>query len=264
MKRKRIKEAVKKVYSKIAKGQTSCCASINSCCSSDLTADKIAKLVGYDELSKEVPSGSNLGLGCGNPVAFAEIKEGEIVLDLGCGAGFDCFIASKLVGESGKVIGVDMTPAMIEKASKNAKLYGYRNVEFRLGEIEKLPLPNDYVDAIISNCVINLSLDKALVFKEAYRVLKPNGRLVVSDIVWLDEPPESIRTSLDAYISCIGGALKKEEYINCIKKAGFDKIEIVNEFLFGEALMPDKLKELGGRVASITIKAIRRERNEKG
>jgi SAM-dependent methyltransferase len=176
-----------------------------------------------------VPEGANLGLGCGNPTALASLKEGETVLDLGSGAGFDCFLAANKVGKTGKVIGVDMTPEMLEKARKNARENNYSNVEFRMGEIENLPVADNYVDVIISNCVINLSVDKKRVFQEAFRVLKPGGRLMVSDIVLEKELPEVVRRSISAYISCVSGAMLEADYLGAIENAGFKDVRVVDE-----------------------------------
>jgi SAM-dependent methyltransferase len=180
----------------------------------------------------KVPEGSNLGLGCGNPIALASLKKGEVVLDLGSGAGFDCFLAADKVGAEGKVIGVDMTPEMVEKARGNAQKGNYKNVEFRLGEIEHLPVANETIDVIISNCVINLSPTKDKVFKEAFRVLKPGGRLMVSDIVLTKELPSLIKNNMSAYVGCISGAIIKEEYLALIKNAGFEEIKVVDESSF--------------------------------
>jgi len=229
MKKDSIKDAVKEGYAKIAKQGGSCCSSTSCCSGSDLSMI-ISKSIGYsDEEIKNVPEGANLGLGCGNPVAIASLKEGDIVLDLGSGAGFDAFLASRKVGNTGKVIGVDMTPAMIEKAKNNAIKGGYTNVEFRLGEIEKLPVENNSVDVIISNCVINLSPDKEIVFQEAFRVLKSGGRLMVSDLVLVKELPEIIRESIEAYVGCLAGAVIKSQYIQYITMAGFQDVQIVGE-----------------------------------
>lgn len=225
MAKKDIKDIVKRGYANIAKG----CAP--SCCggTTDNASVTISKKIGYsDEDILAVPEGSNLGLGCGNPVAMASLKEGEIVVDLGCGAGFDCFLAANKVGTSGRVIGVDMTPEMIKKARYNAKKANYSNVEFRLGEIENLPLPDNYADVIISNCVINLSPAKERVFKEAYRVLKPSGRFMISDIVLLKELPDFIKESTEAYVGCISGAMLKDDYLKAIEKAGFTNIVITD------------------------------------
>lgn len=176
-----------------------------------------------------VPEGANLGLGCGNPVALASLKEGEVVLDLGSGAGFDAFLSANRVGKTGRVIGVDMTPEMLETARENVKKGGYENVEFRQGEIENLPVEDNSVDVIISNCVINLSPDKPAVFKEALRVLKPGGRLMVSDIVLLKELPATLKESAEAYVSCVAGASMKDDYLKTIKEAGFKNIKTLNE-----------------------------------
>jgi len=173
-----------------------------------------------------------MGLGCGNPLAFSSLKTGDTVLDLGSGGGIDCFLAANIVGEHGRVIGVDMTPPMLEKAREIAGLNGYSNVEFRLGEIENLPVADNDVDLIISNCVINLSVNKKRVFEEAYRTLKPGGKLMVSDIVLLTELPEAVRLSLESYSACISGALQKEQYLGVILDAGFTEVKIESESIF--------------------------------
>lgn len=233
MKEEKIKEFVKEGYAKIATKGVSCCEPAPSCCGDIDMASAISQKIGYtEEELKSIPKGSNLGLGCGNPIALASLKEGETVLDLGAGAGFDCFLAANQVGQKGKVIGVDMTPEMVKKASENAKKGSYTNVEFKLGEIEDLPVVDESVDIIISNCVINLSPDKPKVFEEAFRVLKPGGRLMVSDIVLLKELPDFIKESIDAYVSCVSGALLKEDYIAAIKNAGFQDVEIIDETSF--------------------------------
>ncbi|MGQ9705239.1 MAG: arsenite methyltransferase, partial [Actinomycetota bacterium] len=189
--------------------------------------------LGYSrEELESVPEGANLGLGCGNPVALASLREGETVLDLGSGSGLDCFLAARRVGEKGRVIGVDMTPEMLEGARENARRGGYSNVEFRLGEIENLPVADASVDVVISNCVINLSPDKPRVFREAFRVLKPGGRLMVSDIVLEEELPEAVRRSRAAYISCVSGAVLRSEYLGMIEEAGFRDLEVVEETTF--------------------------------
>jgi SAM-dependent methyltransferase len=183
--------------------------------------------MGYSaEEMATVPDGANLGLGCGNPQAIAALQTGEIVLDLGSGAGFDCFLAARQVGEYGHVIGVDMTPTMLSKARANAEHNGYRNVEFRLGEIENLPVANDCVDVILSNCVINLSPDKPRVFAEAFRVLKPGGRLAISDIVATAELPDSIRRDMALHAGCVAGASLLSELENMLRAAGFVRIQI--------------------------------------
>lgn len=233
MKNEEIKKVVREGYAKIAREETSCCGAVGCGCGSTKVAVDIGKSIGYsDDELQSVPEGANLGLGCGNPVALASLKAGETVLDLGSGAGFDCFLAASRVGENGRVIGVDMTPDMLEKARSNAGKGNYNNVEFRLGEIEHLPVADNAVDAIISNCVINLSPDKAKVFSEAFRVLKPGGRLMVSDIVLLKELPGFIKDSIQAYIGCLSGALLKDDYLGTITAAGFQDVEIVDEALF--------------------------------
>lgn len=226
---KNIKQLVKEGYGKIAQQGGSCCSG-SSCCGNANLAKSISKTVGYsDKEMNTVPDGANLGLGCGNPVAIVSLKEGDIVLDLGSGAGFDAFLASPRVGKTGKVIGVDMTPEMLEKARANAEKGGYDNVEFRSGEIEKLPVEDSSIDVIISNCVINLSPDKESVFKESFRVLKPGGRLMVSDLVLVKELSDAIKYSVEAYVGCLAGAIMKDEYLSFIKKAGFRDVKIVSQ-----------------------------------
>ncbi|HVP17218.1 MAG TPA: arsenite methyltransferase [candidate division Zixibacteria bacterium] len=229
MKEEKVKKLVRDRYAKVAKTSGSCCASSVSC-SSTPTSSQVSKIIGYseDEMTA-VPEGANLGLGCGNPTALASLKEGERVLDLGSGAGFDCFLAANKVGKTGKVIGVDMTPEMIDKARANAKKGKYANVEFRLGEIENLPVADNSADVIISNCVINLAPNKKRVFEEAFRVLAPKGRLMVSDIVLLKELPKAIQKNVEAYVGCISGAEIKDKYIELIRKAGFQEVKIIEE-----------------------------------
>ncbi len=229
-----VKKVVREGYAKVAKEANSCCsASTASCCAPTSSAENISTKIGYsqEELEK-VPEGANLGLGCGNPTAIASLKEGETVLDLGSGAGLDCFLAAKKVGTKGRVIGVDMTPEMIDKARGNAQKGGYENVEFRLGEIENLPVSDESVDIVISNCVINLSPDKSKVFEETFRTLRSGGRLMVSDIVLLKELPDFIKNSPEAYVGCISGAITKDEYLGAIKEAGFQKVRIAGETSF--------------------------------
>lgn len=225
----KIKKIVKEGYAKVATQSTSCCLG-GSCCGGVSSAKNISKTIGYsDKEMNAVPDGANLGLGCGNPVAIASLKDGEVVLDLGSGAGFDAFLSSPKVGKTGRVIGVDMTPEMVVKARANAKKGNYTNVEFRLGEIEKLPVEDSSVDIIISNCVINLSPDKESVFKEAFRVLKTGGRIMVSDLVLVKELPEKIKKSIEAYVGCLAGATMKDKYIDYIKEAGFQDIKIISQ-----------------------------------
>jgi len=232
MKRKDVKKIVRERYGRVAKEESSCCSSA-ACCAGGDVKGQLSASIGYseDEL-KSLPKGANLGLGCGNPTAFASLKKGEIVMDLGSGAGIDCFLAAKKVGPSGRVIGVDMTAEMLEKAKENARKGGYKNVEFRLGEIENLPAADGSVDVIISNCVINLSPDKKQVFKEAFRVLKPGGRIMVSDLVILKSLPEPVKKSVEMYVGCVAGALLKKDYLDAIRKAGFEKIDVMDESLY--------------------------------
>jgi arsenite methyltransferase len=233
----KIREITRERYGEIARKGGSCCSPISSCCGSNIK-DQISKEIGYSaEDLTSVPDGANLGLGCGNPVALASLKEGDVVLDLGSGAGFDCFLAANKVGEKGKVIGVDMTPDMLGKARENARKGNYKNVEFRLGEIEHLPVPDNSVDVLISNCVINLSPDKQQVFREAFRVLKSGGRIMVSDIVLLRDLPEVIRNSVNAYISCVAGAMLKDDYIRAIEEAGFKNVKVIEETSFPKEYM---------------------------
>ncbi|MCW3994980.1 MAG: arsenite methyltransferase [Candidatus Bathyarchaeota archaeon] len=273
MEEEKIKKEVRKRYAKIAKTSGSCCASSVSCCSGP-TTEQIGKMIGYsqEELTA-VPDGSNLGLGCGNPTALASLKEGERVLDLGSGAGFDCFLAAEKVGKKGKVIGVDMTSEMLDKARANAKKGGYSNVEFRLGEIENLPVADDSVDVIISNCVINLAPNKQRVFEEAYRVLAPGGRLMVSDIVLLKPLPESVQKSVEAYTGCIAGAEIKEKYLDLIRKAGFAEVKVIDEKTYPlECIVSEdtieetldqlnltlqELKETANTIVSVKVSAIK-------
>lgn len=230
MKKVDIRRVVRNGYARIAKSGSLCCAPVDSCCVSADAARDLSIRIGYSRKDLEsVPEGANLGLGCGNPVALASLREGETVLDLGCGAGFDCFLAANMVGKSGMVIGVDMTPEMIEKARDDAKKGNYGNVEFRLGEIENIPIANRSVDVVISNCVINLSPDKRRVFEEAFRVLKPGGRLMISDIVLLKKLSDSVKNSVEAYIGCISGAAMRDEYLEAIRSAGFHDVKIIEE-----------------------------------
>lgn len=228
MKESEVKDYVKKTYGQIAQNGGSCSPSCG--CSCGPSSTDLSLQIGYskDELGN-IPEASNMGLGCGNPTALASLKEGETVLDLGSGGGIDAFLAAQKVGDSGKVIGVDMTQEMIQKAEANAQKYGFKNVEFKLGEIENLPLDNSSVDVIISNCVINLSPNKEQVFQEAFRVLKPNGRILISDIVTEGELPEAVKKSIRAWASCVAGAQEKNQYLATIKNAGFEEVNVVSE-----------------------------------
>ncbi|HOD98970.1 MAG TPA: arsenite methyltransferase [Syntrophales bacterium] len=229
---KDIKEVVREKYGSIAATSGSCCSAA-SCCGDDSSLVQIGRRIGYSEQDlSSVPEGANLGLGCGNPIALASLKAGETVLDLGSGAGFDCFLAARQVGREGKVIGVDMTPEMIEKATENARKISIDNVEFRLGDIEHLPVADGSIDVIISNCVINLSPNKSRVFREAFRVLKPGGRLMVSDIVLKKPLPDAIKNSIAAYIGCVAGASLREDYLQEMREAGFESITVQSEAPF--------------------------------
>jgi SAM-dependent methyltransferase len=218
-----IKEIVRKSYAKVALEGCGC-----SCNCGQADAETLAKSLGYSEEEITNVPEANLGLGCGNPTAFGEIREGMAVLDLGSGAGFDCFLAAKKVGNTGKVLGVDMTDEMVKLAKENAKKYGYKNVEFRQGEIENLPIEDDSVDVIMSNCVINLSPNKSRVFQEAYRVLKPDGKMFISDMALLSELSESRRKDSNLIASCIGGAILKERYLKLMEDAGFE-VKVLSE-----------------------------------
>ncbi len=216
MKKSEIRKIVKESYGKIAETGCGC-----SCGCADMDNEQIAKSLGYSEHEIKIVPDANLGLGCGNPTGLGEITKGMVVLDLGSGAGFDCFLAAKKVGKTGKVIGVDMTEKMVRRAGENAKKYGFSNVEFRLGEIEELPVEDSSIDVIISNCVINLSPDKPKVFNEAYRVLRKGGKLLVSDIVLLKELSKMHKEDKKLIAGCVGGAMLKDRYLELVKNAGF-------------------------------------------
>ncbi len=276
MNEENVKKIVRKRYAKAAttKGSGCGCVPSTSCCSAP-SDEQVSKMIGYseDEMNA-VPDGANLGLGCGNPTALASLKEGERVLDLGSGGGFDCFLAAKKVGKTGKVIGVDMTPEMLDKARANAKKGKYENVEFRLGEIENLPVADSSVDVIISNCVINLAPNKKRVFEEAFRALAPNGRLMVSDIVLLKPLPEEIQKSAEAYTSCVAGAEIKDKYLGLMRDAGFKDVQVLSEkaypldFILSEPevkevvsnlkLTKKEVNETANSIVSISVSALKR------
>jgi SAM-dependent methyltransferase len=226
-----LKQVVRERYGKIAiSSSCGCCGTHPAVSGTSPQVATLSKAIGYSETElTSVPENANLGLGCGNPVALAILKPGDIVLDLGAGAGFDCFLAAQQVGATGYVIGVDMTPEMVEKATVNAKKGGYLNVEFRQGDIESLPVADNSIDVVISNCVINLAPNKATVFAEALRVLKPGGRLMISDLVLRQPLPSALRESIAAYVGCVAGALLKEDYLNAIIKAGFTPPLVIHE-----------------------------------
>jgi len=265
----KVKTTVRERYGKIATSNSGCgCAP--TCCSPTETvspetrdAKAISQELGYSVTdTNAVPEGANLGLGCGNPQAIAALRSGETVLDLGSGAGFDAFLAARAVGPKGFVIGVDMTPEMVSKARKNQVTGGYTNIEYRIGEIESLPVANDSVDAIISNCVINLSPDKARVFKEAYRVLKPGGRLAISDVVALAEIPEHLRKDWELYTGCVAGASTVAEIKSWLTQAGFAQIRVEpkegSRKIIGEWFPGRRIEEF---VASATIEALKPTRS---
>jgi SAM-dependent methyltransferase len=268
-----VKKAVRRRYGEIAKKEGSCCGpAAGHSCGCGAAPPDISKLIGYsaEELGA-LPGGADLGLGCGNPVALASLKNGETVLDLGSGAGIDCFLAARKVGPKGKVIGVDMTAEMLEKAKKNAASGGYRNVEFRLGEIEHLPVADGSVDAVISNCVINLSPEKEQVFREVFRALRPGGRMMVSDIVLLKKLPPNVANSIDAYIGCIAGAETKPRYLAAIARAGFKDVRVEGESSYPLDLADPQIagmvkqlglsagqaKDVAGSIVSVKVRALK-------
>ncbi len=274
-----VRRTVRERYGQRAKAGTSCCATSQSCCGSQ---DSASQAIGYsEEQLNTIPGGADLGLGCGNPTALASLEEGETVLDLGSGAGIDCFLAAQAVGPSGRVIGVDMTAEMIDRARENARVNGVENVEFRLGEIEHLPVADGSADVVISNCVVNLSPDKPQVFRDAFRALKPGGRMFLSDIVLLKELPNEIRESIEAYVGCVAGASMKADYLAAIEAAGFQDVEVLKEvsadsafsgsseakiLVDGQEVDPEslgldreKVHQLAGTISSITVKAVKNQ-----
>ncbi len=263
-----LRETVAAGYAKIAETNAGCG------CSCGDTSGKVSLSVGYDnDALATVPDGADMGLGCGAPVAWAALKPGETVLDLGSGPGMDAFLAAKEIGADGLVIGIDMTDAMLDKARDNATRGGYKNVEFRKGLIEDLPVDDASIDVILSNCVINLSPEKDRVFREAVRVLKPGGRMVISDIVLDEALPLEIASHLDATVGCVGNAVVRDEYLATAKQAGFTNVEILKEISYGEkighaspiieavardtALTMEQVAEHMGKVRSITVRFTR-------
>ncbi len=235
-----IKKMVRDQYGQVALGRGSCCGGPETPtrgCGAEPGTHVQSRAVGYsDQQMADVPEGANLGLGCGNPVSLAALEKGQTVLDLGAGAGFDCFLAARAVGPEGHVIGVDMTAEMLDKARRNAVAGGYTNVEFRLGEIEHLPVADSAVDVVISNCVINLSPDKRRVFAEALRVLRPGGRLMIADIVLLTPLPEALLDSVAAYVGCVAGAVLRDDYLDMLRATGFEGVAVANESAFADNL----------------------------
>jgi len=263
---------VRERYARIAElGDCGCCGGTTA---EGATPESLAKRVGYDaESLAVVPEGANLGLGCGAPIGFLQLAAGETVVDLGSGAGFDAFLAAREVGPTGKVIGVDMTPAMLERARANAGKAGMPWVEFREGRLEALPVDTATIDAVTSNCVINLAPDKAIVFREAARVLKRGGRIAVSDIILDGELPSLIKEDVEAYAGCIAGAMQRKPYFAAIEAAGFGPAEIFKDIDYlaalGEDALPDSLLakmrendltlgDLAGKIRSVTYRAVRR------
>jgi SAM-dependent methyltransferase len=278
--KEKIREAVRKSYGKIAKNvsvvsgigaASSCCGTTKtststgssvSCCSGpDVSTKQMSELMGYSKEDLEsIPEGANMGLGCGNPVALVSLKPGETVVDLGSGGGFDCFLAAKQVGKTGHVIGVDMTPEMITKARMNAGKIGAENIEFRLGEIEHLPVVDNSVDIIMSNCVINLSPDKSKVYREVFRILKPGGRLAIADIVATAPLPQEIQEDLALVAECLGGAATIDDTKEMLKAAGFQKIKIQSKDGSRELIQawdPHKRQDAGDFVVSAYIEAVK-------
>jgi arsenite methyltransferase len=244
-----VKEFVKKRYGRVASKAKSC-----GPCSCPSDGIEQAMSIGYSDADlRDVPGEAlAMGMGCGNPAAFADLKPGEVVLDLGSGGGMDVFLAAKKIGSKGKVIGVDMTDQMIEKATETASRYGYANVEFRKGEIENLPVEDESIDVVISNCVVNLTPDKVRAYSEVFRVLRPGGRLLISDLVTQGDIPEDIKRSFDAWADCIAGALEREEYLRTIHTAGFQGVTVVCEHPYTERGMDERLK---GRIISVQVSA---------
>jgi arsenite methyltransferase len=274
MDKNQIQKNVKQGYAKIVKrsNKLKLVPSFLKCCDVNNVIKNISQSIGYSEDDmRHAPEDSNLGIGCGNPIGLATIQKGQTILDLGSGAGFDCFLASRATGENGKVIGVDITPEMVTQARKNAQKGNYNNVEFIIGEIENLPIENDTIDLIISNCVINLSNQKEQVFREAFRVLKPNGSVLFSDIVLQKELPEYIQQSIEGHIACLAGAIRKENYILGLEQVGFSEIHIdklshfpielmlndpIAQKIVSENQLTDiEISEIANSIASISIRA---------
>lgn len=278
--KEKIREAVRESYGKVAKAggisigtspAASCCGpsegsnetnAAASCCGGpEVTPEQMSTVMGYSkEDIASVIEGANMGLGCGNPIALASLKPGETVVDLGSGGGFDCFLAAKQVGETGQVVGVDMTPEMIAKARINAEKMGTKNVEFRLGEIEHLPVADNSTDLIMSNCVINLSPDKLSVYREAYRILKPGGRLSISDVLATAKLPDEVQKNLALVAACVGGAATFEDTEKILKEAGFQNIKIKANDKSRNLIRewdPDKSENAVDYVVSAYIEAVK-------
>jgi len=259
---KEIKKIVKEHYAKrMQQEDSSCCAprvQQESTCCPTAARSRAAEYYSKEELAKLPQDAVENYMGCGNPIALAELGEGEVVLDLGSGAGLDCLFAAQKVGDEGKVLGLDMTLEMIKQARENSKKLCVDNVEFRLGEIEQMPIESNSIDVVISNCVINLSPDKDAVFRESYRVLRPRGRLCVSDIVLIGELDSEVKNDINCWVSCIAGALPQEEYLDKISAAGFDKVEVVDSTEWVPKSRPEEIQQsLKGKLASIKVKAFK-------
>lgn len=270
-----VKKSVVESYGKLAKATNGgILSSLFACCDPTKNAKQVGETIGYSkEELDSVPKGANLGVGCGNPAALGKIQEGHTVIDLGSGAGFDSFLVSPIVGDKGKVIGVDLSDEMLSLAKKNAKKGGYSNVEFIKGDIEALPIEDNLADYIISNCVINLSLNKGDVYKEAFRVLKPGGQISISDIILERELPDFIKNSLAGHIACVSGAETIEDYLQYVKDAGFTDIKVESKTKFPLELMltdpqvmaiakemnfnlnSEEAKDIASRVSSISLSA---------
>lgn len=261
-----IREIVRERYATIARGEDACCNEHGgdehtdeaSCCG-DSTTETESERLGYDDQDiAAVADGADLGLGCGNPGAFAEMSRGETVLDLGSGAGFDCFLAAREVGADGRVIGVDMTPAMVSKARENVVTNDVSNVEFRLGEIAHLPVPDGVIDVVISNCVINLAPEKAKVFAETYRVLEPGGRVAISDVVQTAPFPDQVRLTPESLAGCVAGASTVDALEEMLEEAGFEDIEVQPQSDSREFIREwDADRDLGEYLVSATIQAVK-------
>jgi len=278
--KEKVRQAVRESYGNIAKSVSvvsgigaapSCCGPTETaaptnaqaaCCGSpEVTSEQLNQLMGYSKTDiLSAPEGANMGLGCGNPVALASLKPGETVVDLGAGGGFDCFLAAKQVGGTGKVIGVDMTPDMVTKARMNAEKVGTKNVEFRLGEIENLPVADNSTDIIMSNCVINLSPDKLSVYRDAFRILKPGGRLAIADIVATAPLPEKVQKDLALVSACVGGAATIDDTVEMLKETGFADIKVQPKDESRELIRawdPNKSDNAGDYVVSAYIEAVK-------
>jgi len=254
-----IRTVVREKYGAIAEGKLGSCCGPGCGCGETEILDQI----GYTaEQAGAIPEGANLGLGCGNPLAFAAAEPGEVVLDLGSGAGIDCFLAAREVGATGRVIGVDMTPAMVERARANAVKHGAGNVEFRLGEIEHLPVADASVDLVISNCVVNLSPDKPRVFAEAFRALKPGGRMLVSDLVLTRPIGPELQRNVDLYVGCVAGASLEADYLRMMREAGFHDVEVLHSspYQVGVDALPADSPERDAFNAVVSIKVRARKR----